>query len=39
MPENCVVARMPWRYRRGIFGDILCMRMVKRGVNALITDA
>ena len=22
----------------GIFGDILCMRMVKRGVTALITD-
>jgi len=39
MPENCiVVADAMGITSAGIFGDILCMRMVKRGVAALITD-
>ena len=39
MPENCVVvADAMGETGAGIFGDILCMRMVKRGVTALITD-
>src|SRR6201988_5561144 len=39
MPEGCiaVVDAMGVRHA-GIFGDILCARMVKRGVAALITD-
>jgi regulator of RNase E activity RraA len=39
MPENCVVvADAMGITTAGIFGDILCMRMIKRGVTALITD-
>ena len=39
MPEGCVViADAMGNTRAGIFGDILCMRMVKRGVAGLITD-
>ena len=39
MPENCVVVADAMGVTgAGIFGDILCMRMVKRGVSALITD-
>jgi regulator of RNase E activity RraA len=39
MSENCVVvADAMGVMGAGIFGDILCMRMVKRGVTALITD-
>src|SRR5674476_113030 len=39
MPENCVVVADAMGVTgAGIFGDILCMRMVKRGVRALITD-
>lgn len=39
MPENCiVVADAMGVTGAGIFGDILCMRMVKRNVAALITD-
>jgi len=39
MPENCVVVADAMGVTgSGIFGDILCMRMVKRGVSALITD-
>ena len=39
MPENCiVVADAMGVTGAGIFGDILCMRMVKKGVTALITD-
>jgi regulator of RNase E activity RraA len=39
MPEGCVVvADAMGVTSAGIFGDILCMRMVKRGVSALITD-
>jgi regulator of RNase E activity RraA len=39
MPEGCVVvADAMGVTTAGIFGDILCMRMVKRGVQALITD-
>jgi regulator of RNase E activity RraA len=39
MPENCiVVADAMGVAGAGIFGDILCMRMVKRGVKALVTD-
>lgn len=39
MPENCiVVADAMGVTTAGIFGDILCMRMVKRGVTALVTD-
>ena len=39
MPQGCVVvADAMGVLGAGIFGDILCMRMVKRGVAALITD-
>ncbi|MBV9346541.1 MAG: ribonuclease activity regulator RraA [Pseudolabrys sp.] len=39
MPEGCiVVADAMGVPTAGIFGDILCMRMVKRGVTALVTD-
>ena len=39
MPEGCVaIADAMGVTNSGIFGDILCMRMVKRGVQALITD-
>jgi regulator of RNase E activity RraA len=39
MPENCVVVADAMGITgAGIFGDILCMRMVKRGVTALVTD-
>src|SRR5690349_12482722 len=39
MPAGCVcVADAMGVTGAGIFGDILCMRMVKRGVTALITD-
>jgi regulator of RNase E activity RraA len=39
MPEGCiVVADAMGVTTAGIFGDILCMRMVKRGVTALVTD-
>ena len=39
MPEDCVVVADAMGVTgAGIFGDILCMRMVKRGVSALITD-
>jgi len=39
MPEGCVVVADAMGVTgAGIFGDILCMRMVKRGVTALITD-
>jgi len=39
MPENCVVVADAMGVTgAGIFGDILCMRMVKRGVSALISD-
>src|SRR6476646_11590392 len=39
MPEGCIaVADAMGIASAGIFGDILCMRMVKRGVTALITD-
>jgi regulator of RNase E activity RraA len=39
MPENCVgVADARGVTGAGIFGDIVCLRMVKRGVSALITD-
>lgn len=39
MPEACVViADAMGVLGAGIFGDILCMRMVKRGVAGLITD-
>src|SRR5262245_10218179 len=39
MPANCiVVADAMGVATAGIFGDILCMRMVKRGVTALISD-
>ena len=39
MPEGCVVvADAMGVISAGIFGDILCMRMVKRGVTALVTD-
>jgi regulator of RNase E activity RraA len=39
MPADCVVvADAMGVTTAGIFGDILCMRMVKRGVAALITD-
>src|ERR1700693_1077629 len=38
MPENCVVVADAMGVTgAGIFGDILCMCMVKRGVSALIT--
>ncbi len=39
MPEGCiVVADAMGVPSAGIFGDILCMRMAKRGVAALVTD-
>jgi regulator of RNase E activity RraA len=39
MPEGCIcVADAMGVTDAGIFGDILCARMVKRGVAALITD-
>ena len=39
MPPDCVVVADAMGVTgAGIFGDILCMRMVKRGVSALITD-
>ena len=39
MPEGCIcVADARGVTDAGIFGDILCARMVKRGVAALITD-
>jgi regulator of RNase E activity RraA len=39
MPADCVVvADAMGVTTAGIFGDILCMRMVKRGVSALISD-
>lgn len=39
MPENCVVVADAMGVAgAGIFGDILCMRMVKRSVAALVTD-
>src|SRR5256885_6640691 len=39
MPEGCIaVADAMGITDAGIFGDILCARMVKRGVTALITD-
>jgi regulator of RNase E activity RraA len=39
MPAGCVVVADAMGVTgAGIFGDILCMRMVKRGVAALITD-
>lgn len=39
MPEGCVVVADAMGVpSAGIFGDILCMRMVKRGVAALVTD-
>jgi regulator of RNase E activity RraA len=39
MPEGCVaVASTPDTIDAGIFGDILCARMVKRGVKGLVTD-
>lgn len=39
MPEGCIaVADAMGVTDAGIFGDILCARMVKRGVTALITD-
>ncbi len=39
MPENCIaVADAMGVTTAGIFGDILVMRMAKRGVTALVTD-
>lgn len=39
MPENCIVVADAMGVQdSGIFGDILCMRMVRRGVTALVTD-
>ena len=39
MPEGCIaIADAMGVQNAGIFGDILCMRMVKRGVKALVTD-
>jgi len=39
MPEGCIaVADAMGVTTAGIFGDILCARMVKRGVAALVTD-
>jgi regulator of RNase E activity RraA len=39
MPEGCIaIADAMGVQNSGIFGDILVMRMVKRGVQALITD-
>ena len=39
MPEGCITVVDAMGIRdAGIFGDILCARMVRRGVTALITD-
>jgi regulator of RNase E activity RraA len=39
MPEGCIAVVDAMGHKdAGIFGDILCARMVKRGVAALITD-
>lgn len=39
MPEGCIVAADAMGIAdAGIFGDILCERMVRRGVTALVTD-
>ena len=39
MPDGCIaVADAMGVATAGIFGDILCVRMVKRGVTALVTD-
>jgi len=39
MPEGCIaVADAMGVTTAGIFGDILCMRMMRRGVTALVTD-
>src|SRR5258707_2918019 len=39
MPEGCIAVVDAMRVTdAGIFGDILCARMAKRGVSALITD-
>jgi regulator of RNase E activity RraA len=39
MPEGCIaVADAMGVTTAGIFGDILCMRMMRRGVKALVTD-
>ena len=39
MPDGCIaIADAMGITNSGIFGDILCMRMVKRGISALITD-
>ncbi len=39
MPEGCIaVADAMGVTDAGIFGDILCMRLMKRGVTALVTD-
>ena len=39
MPKGCIaVVDAMGETDAGIFGDILCARMVKRGVAALITD-
>src|SRR4051794_14245168 len=39
MPEGCIaVADAMGIMTAGIFGDILTMRMMKRGVTALVTD-
>ena len=39
MPQGCIaIADAMGVQNAGIFGDILCMRMVRRGVQALITD-
>jgi regulator of RNase E activity RraA len=39
MPQGCIaVADAMGVTTAGIFGDILCMRMVRRGVTALVTD-
>ncbi len=39
MPEGCIVVADAMGVQdAGIFGDILCARMMKRGVSALVTD-
>jgi regulator of RNase E activity RraA len=39
MPEGCIaIADAMGVTDAGIFGDILCMRLMKRGVTALVTD-
>ncbi len=39
MPEGCIaIADAMGCTDAGIFGDILCMRLMKRGVTALVTD-